>query len=124
MKHNPADISELVATLGCTERHARRLLSEHGKETALGLRAALAEKLRLQITLLELTIERLASGHIHRDIVKAERLTVCAAVEKGLRALVARLLRELPGHTAGQMGEIIRVAVNDSLREMSREMTA
>lgn len=117
-KHSPEDIAEVVATFGCTERHARRILSEHGKEYAFEMRALQAEKLRLQIERHELWLRQMNEKYMHIDAVARDKEVVVAVVKRALDELVARLVRELPGHTAPQMAPLIEEAVHDCRQSM------
>ena len=111
--HNPEDIAEVVESFGCTERHARRILSEHGKEYALQMRELQAEKLRLQIQRIEIWLADMEKKYVHRDVIERDTRSAVAVVKRALDELVARLVRELPGHTAPEMGRLIDAAVYD-----------
>ena len=118
--HNPDDLAEIVAVFGCSDRHARRLLTEYGKDYALEMRALQAEKLRLQIQRIQLWLDDLAERYIHVDEYARQKEAVCEAVRTALHSLAQRLLRELPGHTAAEMGTLIEDAVHDARCEMAR----
>jgi hypothetical protein len=118
--HRPEDIAEIMATFGCTERHARRILSEGGKEYALEMRELQAEKMRLQIRRIEIWLKDSAEKYIHVDEYARQKKAVVEIVREAMDKLAARLLRELPGRTAAEMARLIEEAGDDARREMAR----
>jgi hypothetical protein len=116
--HSPEDIAEIVETFGCTERHARRVLSEGGKEYAMEMRQLQAEKLRLQILRIQLWLDDVEDKYIHVDEYSRQNKIVMDAIRTALNNLIKRLCRELPGRTAREMGALIQAASNDARREM------
>jgi len=115
--HSPEDIAEIMASFGCTERHARRILSQ-GKEHAYEMRALQAEKLRLQIRRIEMWLDDTAARYMHVDEYNRQKKAVEAALRTALNNLIKRLCRELPGHTAPEMAPLIEAASDDARREM------
>jgi galactokinase len=109
-----------MATFGCTERHARRILSEGGKEYALEMRELQAEKMRLQIRRIEIWLKDSAEKYIHVDEYARQKKAVVEIVREAMDKLTARLLRELPGRTAAEMAQLIEEAGDDARREMAR----
>jgi hypothetical protein len=116
--HSPEDIAEIVETFGCTERHARRVLSEGGKEYAMEMRQLQAEKLRLQILRTQMWLDDVAAKYMHVDEYKKQKEAVMHALRVSLDDLIKRLCRELPGHTAAEMSVIIEDASDDARRQM------
>lgn len=117
--HDPADVAEIAAAFGCSDRHARRLLSELGKDYALQMRELQAEKLRLQIQRHELWMADMEKKYVHVSKVNREKEVVVRIVRQALDELKIRLVRELPGLTAPQMCEKMQAAVHDCLQRMA-----
>jgi hypothetical protein len=115
--HSPEDLAEVMASFGCTERHARRILSQ-GKEYAYEMRALQAEKLRLQIQRIQMWLDDMAARYMHVDEYNQQKKAVEAALATALDHLIKRLCRELPGRTAREMGALIEAASDDARREM------
>jgi hypothetical protein len=122
--HDPADVAEIATAYGCSDRHARRLLSELGKDHALEMRDLQAEKLRLQILRHELWLADMKKKYVHRDEVEKDARMVVGVVRQALDELVARLCRDLPGQTAPQMAPLIQDAVHDCRQSMDERLSA
>lgn len=118
--HDPADLAEIVAVFGCSDRHARRLLTEYGKDYALQMRELQAEKLRLQIKRTQMWLDDVDARYIHVDEYARQKKSVVEIVRVVLHDLTQRLSRELPGRTAPEMGRLIEDAVHDAQSEMAR----
>jgi hypothetical protein len=58
--------------------------------------------------------------YIHVDEYARQKNSVHEIVRTALHNLAQRLLRELPGHTAPEMGKLIEDAVHDAQSEMAR----
>ena len=116
--HSPEDIAEIVATFGCTERHARRILSEGGTEYAMEMRQLQAEKLRLQIQRIQMWLDDTNAKYMHVDEYEKQKAAVMHALRVSLDDLIKRLCRELPGRRACEMGELIEAASDDARRQM------
>ena len=117
--HDPADVAEIAAAFGCSDRHARRLLSELGKDYALQMRELQAEKLRLQIQRAQMWLDDVGRKYVHVQEVNRQRDIVVRIVRQALDELKIRLVRELPGLTAPQMCEKMQDAVHDCLQRMA-----
>lgn len=117
--HDPADVAEIAAAYGCSDRHARRLLSELGKDYALQMRDLQAEKLRLQIKRAEMWLDDAERKYVHVQEINRQRDIVVRIVRQALDELKIRLVRELPGLTAPQMCEKMQDAVHDCLQRMA-----
>ena len=115
--HSPEDIAEIMASFGCTERHARRILSQ-GKEFAYEMRALQAEKLRLQIQRIQMWLDDTNAKYMHVDEYEKQKAAVMRALRVSLDDLIKRLCRELPGRRACEMGELIEAASDDARRQM------
>ena len=117
--HDPADVAEIAAAYGCSDRHARRLLSELGRDYALQMRDLQAEKLRLQIQRTQMWLDDVDRKYMHVDEINRQTAGVVRIVRQALDELKIRLVRELPGLTAPQMCEKIQDAVHDCRQRMS-----
>lgn len=119
-KHNPEEINRLVSELKISERHARRLLSEHGLDFALEYAALQRQKVLLQIERLQLEHQRFLQSYVRADIVQEQTQRCLGIVRESLGWLAAVLPQRLVGLKAQEMAKVISDSVHECLQRMAR----
>jgi hypothetical protein len=117
-KQRAAKVKKAAATLGVTERHARRFTDEELADVKT-LQGAKLRKVQLECRRIENQLQVDSGRLISRDEVREQGIKLGAVVAACLDALVSVLPGQLEGLPAAQMAPVIEKEVQKARSAMA-----